>query len=99
MDTEKTDRIIYEKVKKLLSWKSIKEFFIFMLLVSVSLIALDEAQKHIINYTYTKTCVSAIEACNGTYAVSCSLIHHNLSHPVNYSSLSPNSSLNVSSSS
>jgi hypothetical protein len=91
----KIDELIYQKIKKLLSWQSIKEFFLFLLLVSISIIALDEAQKRLIDYSYVQTCVQTIKNCNGTYAVSCGPMLLNL----NYSSFSPNSSFNVSSSS
>lgn len=93
MDTEQTDKIIYEKVKKLISWNSVKEFFIFVLFVSLAIIAYDEAQKRIMNYTYNQVCISELEACNNTgFTVSCGKIGLNYSFSPNSSAIKSSSS-------
>lgn len=93
---KKIDDFIASRMKRIFSWNFVKEFFIFLLICSLAVIAVDEAQKRHTDYTYNKLCIQYIEDCNGTQPIVSCPVHL---IPINYSSLSlPNSSLNVSSS-
>lgn len=93
---KKIDDFIASRMKRIVSWNFVKEFFIFLLICSLAVIAVDEAQKRLTDYAYNKLCVQYVKDCNGTQPIiSCPVILK----PINYSSLSlPNSSFNVSSS-
>lgn len=97
--SEKTDEVIAKKIMKLLSWNSIKEFFIFLLLVSLAVIALGEAERRIADHQYYQMCLQQMKVCNGSpFMVACASNQSTL--PLfNYSPSSPNSSLITSSSS
>jgi hypothetical protein len=93
---KKIEDFARSRLKRILSFNFVKEFFIFLLICSLAVIAVDEAQKRLTDYAYNKLCVQYVEDCNGTQPIITCPIHY---IPINYSSLSlPNSSFNVSSS-
>jgi hypothetical protein len=94
MDTEKTDKIIYERVRKMFSWQSAKELIIYMLLVGLLVIVWAEAESRYAEHGLYQSCLQQMSACGDKgFYISCSRLTIG-----NYSSVSGNSSFNVSSS-
>jgi type III secretory pathway component EscU len=97
--SEESDRKIYEWVKsrfkKLFSAQSAKELVIYMLLVGLLVIIWSEAERRYAEHGLYQSCLQQMTVCgNKGFYISCNKLTIG-----NYSSLSGNSSFNVSSSS
>lgn len=70
---EEEDRFT-KNLRNLFTLKSLRDFFIFLLLVSLAIVAADEAQKRVTERIYSQMCsqyVETVKACNGTSVISC----------------------------
>lgn len=97
--SEESDRKIYEwmkaRMKKMFSWQSLKELIIYMLLVGLLVIVWSEAERRYAEHGLYLSCLQQMSVCGDKgFYISCNKLTIG-----NYSSLSGNSSFNVSSSS
>jgi hypothetical protein len=90
----KAQEFIKSRFRKLFSWQSAKELIIYMLLVGLLVIVWSEAERRYAEHGLYQSCLQQMSVCGDKgFYISCNKLTIG-----NYSSLSGNSSFNVSSS-